>query len=598
DFLLLLLLILSLNNYFNQVSHPIYLDSSSHHSTEVNGLNNEVKGESQSELPPHQRVEDPTNWTYYFSDDFIDDDESNDKWTDISTHGVMRRGGGILNATSYGPTMDKHWHGPQWVHNFNTDIDDFELTLLPYCGNGLAESQGMLIVSLYSGDYATGLPVFSIIWADSWVDRAESYIELQEALGDTQTSGSTIMYNEWYTDDSNAFLTRGPAPEGKFLINDETDWLVTSGNATLVRSLSIHVCQALNRTVVPKLGVRSITFKGHSQVPVSPNLLQNGDFETGSFVSWDNTDFGGDEGSGRIQDNETFQGAYAAELSTSTARNRVGKYQYILLEPGQGWNLSFAMKYSGGSHYKAGLAVYYYEGESYIGHSYFYCTLMQPTSNSSSEALFNLTGDTLNQWGYFSFPLEVGSVFLPSDVQTTWASIDSVMVYLHNYGVEGYGGSMTVYYDALSIQKVLQIHDRPIFIDGNEDFISQASANNWPGNGTLAQPFVIDGLIITSSDFLIEIANTDVYFQLSDCILAESTIYGINLDNVKNGQIVNNSISNSSGEGISLRNSENCTLSGNIVTNTNSFGISLIQSWNCTLLNNSISSVYFAGIVL
>lgn len=185
----------------------------------------------------------------------------------------------------------------------------------------------------------------------------------------------------------------------------------------------------------------------------SINLLQNGDFETGDFTNWVNKDFGVYEETKLVQTNEVYSGTYAAQLTTTNARNRAAKMQNVTIPSGKRWNFSFAMKDNGGDHYKAGVAVYYYIGSTYIGHTYFYCTLLQITANSSTEAIYSVAEATHNQWNYFSYELNSISTYVPSDVQSAWASIDKVMIYIHNYGVSGYGGAITVYYDAISFRE-------------------------------------------------------------------------------------------------------------------------------------------------
>jgi parallel beta-helix repeat protein len=88
-------------------------------------------------------------------------------------------------------------------------------------------------------------------------------------------------------------------------------------------------------------------------------------------------------------------------------------------------------------------------------------------------------------------------------------------------------------------------HD-PIWIDGNDDFHTQANNANWPGDGSKSSPYVISGLEISDSNNLIAIFNTDVHFHLSNCLLSDG-IQGISLGNVRNGYISNNILFNSIG---------------------------------------------------
>ncbi len=134
-------------------------------------------------------------------------------------------------------------------------------------------------------------------------------------------------------------------------------------------------------------------------------------------------------------------------------------------------------------------------------------------------------------------------------------------------------------------------HD-PIFIDGNDDFITQAASEGWPGDGTEESPFVISGLKITTSEDLIGIRNADLYFQVSNCLLIDG-IQGISLNNAENGHIFNNTVYNTIGGnnerwGIFLSQSKNIIISENIVYNCEfAFDIQLATEGNM-VSNNSV----------
>ncbi len=88
-----------------------------------------------------------------------------------------------------------------------------------------------------------------------------------------------------------------------------------------------------------------------------------------------------------------------------------------------------------------------------------------------------------------------------------------------------------------------------------------------PGNGTLWNPYLIDGYIFNNSDQsqLIEIIDSDVYFSISNNLLIRP------LGNFS---------------GISLRNVTHAIISGNKIINTS---IYTYQSWNNTISNNWIT---------
>jgi parallel beta-helix repeat protein len=89
----------------------------------------------------------------------------------------------------------------------------------------------------------------------------------------------------------------------------------------------------------------------------------------------------------------------------------------------------------------------------------------------------------------------------------------------------------------------------PIVIVGNENFISQASNENWSGSGTQSNPYIIEGLNITGPGInkpAIEIWNTNIYFCIRNSFFKDGGS-GIAFNDVTNGQIVNNTITNTFG---------------------------------------------------
>ena len=82
------------------------------------------------------------------------------------------------------------------------------------------------------------------------------------------------------------------------------------------------------------------------------------------------------------------------------------------------------------------------------------------------------------------------------------------------------------------------IDSLPIFIDNNTDFNSTATSKGWEGNGSKINPFIINNLNITNSTSsirLIEIINTDAFFEIKNCYLGNGT-FGIRLQNVTHGR--------------------------------------------------------------
>ncbi|MFX1282195.1 MAG: NosD domain-containing protein [Promethearchaeota archaeon] len=136
----------------------------------------------------------------------------------------------------------------------------------------------------------------------------------------------------------------------------------------------------------------------------------------------------------------------------------------------------------------------------------------------------------------------------------------------------------------------------PISITSNTDFNNTADAEGWPGNGSVVNPYIIQGLNITgqSGDSLIFIEFTNVYFQINNCLLAGGD-YGLFLSSISNGLISNNTIvSNTCG--CWLESSQNTIFFNNSFSD-NQYGVYLMSSSNNNLLNNSFSSNFKSGVL-
>ncbi len=156
-----------------------------------------------------------------------------------------------------------------------------------------------------------------------------------------------------------------------------------------------------------------------------------------------------------------------------------------------------------------------------------------------------------------------------------------------------------------------------ITIRSNADFASQG----WPGSGTKADPYIIEGLNITDTDDCISIQDTTAYFVIRNCLLTGGDPgAGITLNNVTNGRIegcrtlekyngiflesstqgnifVNNTIDSSSFSGIELSGSSTNTFVNNTISFSDLFGILLSNSPNNILVNNTFvnNGVYMLG---
>lgn len=148
--------------------------------------------------------------------------------------------------------------------------------------------------------------------------------------------------------------------------------------------------------------------------------------------------------------------------------------------------------------------------------------------------------------------------------------------------------------DAYTLPQQYVLHE-PIVIENNVDF----STLGFPGDGSPENPYLIEGLNITSkAQILIHIHDTMAYFSIRNNLLngLNSTGDGIYLSFVTHGTIDTNIVTNCK-LGISLVGSENNTVSSNTVSNCES-GIHLVGAWNTTLSHNTVSNNRETGIRL
>lgn len=140
----------------------------------------------------------------------------------------------------------------------------------------------------------------------------------------------------------------------------------------------------------------------------------------------------------------------------------------------------------------------------------------------------------------------------------------------------------------------------PISIDGNTNFIEQATSEEWSGDGSEVNPYLIDGhsIIGSGGDSVIAIWNTDLFFQISNCDISGGG-NGIYLDNVINGFIINNIVHNNEGLGIYIEGSDYVTVSNNIVhDNGPDCGIDVRESSDSVIKNNTVYNTPGHGILV
>ncbi len=142
----------------------------------------------------------------------------------------------------------------------------------------------------------------------------------------------------------------------------------------------------------------------------------------------------------------------------------------------------------------------------------------------------------------------------------------------------------------------------PIAVDGDTNFSVTALLEGWFGNGTLGNPYIIEDFDIDrggAPGHCISISNTRVHFIIRNCNLIGANVdpgSGIYLNNVTNGQLINNTTTNNH-NGIYLYQSNSNTLVNNTSAGNSDIGIQLEDSDFNTVANNSCNNNQ-AGIYL
>jgi len=143
-------------------------------------------------------------------------------------------------------------------------------------------------------------------------------------------------------------------------------------------------------------------------------------------------------------------------------------------------------------------------------------------------------------------------------------------------------GSITVKIDQYNF-----VSHAPLNIVNDSEFITRVFTENWTGNGTLSSPYIISNLNITSnSGSLIYIRDTRVHFRLINCFLSGGE-FGIDLSNVSNGWIANNTIHKNK-YGIRMMDSSSCSFTDNHIIDNESYGIWINSIVDCQFYRNSV----------
>jgi parallel beta-helix repeat protein len=139
-----------------------------------------------------------------------------------------------------------------------------------------------------------------------------------------------------------------------------------------------------------------------------------------------------------------------------------------------------------------------------------------------------------------------------------------------------------------------------IYIDGNQDFLTQAESEGWPGTGTEEDPIIITRYSFASSDHLFSVLNSDIYFEFRDNILDGvagewCTTY---FSHVRNGAIIDCKIWNGAIP-FHMSNIRNCRITGNEAFDNTWEAIALEGNSDYNIIdNNFLHNNTKGGIIL
>ncbi len=152
--------------------------------------------------------------------------------------------------------------------------------------------------------------------------------------------------------------------------------------------------------------------------------------------------------------------------------------------------------------------------------------------------------------------------------------------------------SYNILFDASKLQDNYETHD-PIRIDSNEDFAQKADDENWSGNGSRSNPYVIKNYEIDGEGYgySLYIGNVTNHFEVNECYLYNASGSGVHLFNTSNGKIQNNIVSNNSQKGIYFERTKNNTISNNTIYSNEGHEILLTESDDNKVVNNEIHGI-------
>ncbi|MCY3412074.1 MAG: right-handed parallel beta-helix repeat-containing protein [Candidatus Heimdallarchaeota archaeon] len=131
-----------------------------------------------------------------------------------------------------------------------------------------------------------------------------------------------------------------------------------------------------------------------------------------------------------------------------------------------------------------------------------------------------------------------------------------------------------------------------IYIDGNANFTATASSHLWPGNGSIDDPIIIDGLDLHGSEeMLFTLKNTDLFLKIQHSVFNNS-MYGIFLENVSHAEISDNVFSSNQWGVYQEVSANNSFISNSFISNT--IGIYNLNSYDVIIESNDFHKDYWS----
>ncbi|MFX1566949.1 MAG: right-handed parallel beta-helix repeat-containing protein [Promethearchaeota archaeon] len=221
-----------------------------------------------------------------------------------------------------------------------------------------------------------------------------------------------------------------------------------------------------------------------------------------------------------------------------------------------------------------------------------------------ANTMIHLLDSSLNEIDYFEYKSDTESVSYHDScgkiVITEYWSLFSIMFSSVTYSDHPY---------IRMVEYSLDIVDKPINIIGDAAGID---AHNWTwavsqdwcnGSGTSSDPYIIEDLLIDGRGMgsCILIVNSSVHFKIENCTLYNTggswDDVGIYLENVQNGQVVENIIYDAS-NGILLEHSNYNNIIGNSISQNRLDGIRIDNSDHNYIFGNTVSNNGEQGIHL